>query len=73
VVARQLGRVCLVGCTSLEIDLARRRCRIGGQEFAEGDALSLDGNQGSIYAGSLAVVAERPERELAIIAGWPGG
>ncbi len=70
VVARQLGKVCLVGCLGLDIDLVRRRCRLGGRGFAEGDAISLDGNAGRVYAGSLPVVVERPERELAIVAGW---
>jgi pyruvate, orthophosphate dikinase len=70
VVARQLGKVCLVGCAGLEIDLARRLCRIGGTLFAEGDAISVDGNTGAIYPGALAVLTERPERELAAVAGW---
>ena len=70
VVARQLGKVCLVACPDLSIDLARRACRIGGQVLSEGDMLSLDGNNGAIYAGSLSVITERPERELAIVESW---
>jgi pyruvate,orthophosphate dikinase len=70
VVARQLGKVCLVGCSALSIDLQRRLCRIGERTFSEGDFISLDGNDGAIYPGRLATLAERPERELAIIAGW---
>jgi pyruvate, orthophosphate dikinase len=69
-VARKLGKVCLVGCAGLEIDLARRVCRIGGKTFAEGDAISLDGNTGAIYPGALPVLTEHPERELATVAGW---
>jgi pyruvate,orthophosphate dikinase len=71
VVARQLGRVCLVACPELAIDFAQRSCRIGGQEFAEGEWLSLDGNEGTVHAGQLQAVAERPDRELAAIATWP--
>jgi len=70
VVARQLGKVCLVGCAGLEFDQARRLCRIGGTTFAEGDAISIDGNTGAIYPGALTVLTEHPERELAIVAGW---
>ena len=70
VVARQLGKVCLIGCPTLSIDLQGRTCQIGGQTFAEGDFISLDGNDGAVYPGRLEIVAERPERELAIIAGW---
>lgn len=70
VVARQLGKVCLVACRNLEIDLSKRCCRIGGKTMYEGEFLSLDGNNGGIYAGKLEVVLERPERELARIRNW---
>jgi len=70
VVARQLGKVCLVGCTALAIDLARQQCRIGERVLDEGDTISLDGNEGRIFAGALEVVTERPERELAAIRDW---
>jgi pyruvate,orthophosphate dikinase len=70
VIARQLGKVCLVGCQQLVIDLDRRVCRTGTQKIAEGDPISLDGNSGAIYLGLLPMVQERPERELAVIAGW---
>ncbi len=70
VVARQLNKVCLVACPGLEIDLNRRSCRIGGMTIQEGQFLSLDGNDGGVYAGRLDVVTERPDRELARIAAW---
>jgi pyruvate,orthophosphate dikinase len=70
VVARQLGKVCLVGCSSLDIDLGRRQCRIGETLFNEGDFISLDGNAGAVYAGRRASLTERPERALAAVAGW---
>jgi pyruvate, orthophosphate dikinase len=37
VVARQLGKVCLVACPDLEIDMVRRQCRIGATMLKEGD------------------------------------
>ncbi|HUN42389.1 MAG TPA: PEP/pyruvate-binding domain-containing protein [Acetobacteraceae bacterium] len=70
VVARQLGKVCLVGCPGLDIDADRRTCRIGGICLAEGDPISLDGNTGAVYAGALPVLIERPDRELAAVAAW---
>jgi pyruvate,orthophosphate dikinase len=70
VVARQLGKVCLVGCEGLEIDLEKRQCRIGGALFDEGDFLSLDSNSGAVYPGRLAPLTERPERALSAIAEW---
>lgn len=70
VVARQLGKVCLVGCSDLVIDLGRRLCRIGQQTLHEGEFLSLDANDGGIYAGRLEIITERPEQELAAIRAW---
>jgi pyruvate,orthophosphate dikinase len=70
VVARQLGKVCLVACPGLEIDLDRRQCRIDGRLLDEGDMLALDGNTGAVYAGKLAIVTERPEAALAAVAQW---
>jgi pyruvate,orthophosphate dikinase len=70
VVARQLGKVCLVACPGLTTDEGTRTARIGERELAEGDFLSIDGNDGAIYPGRLPIVTERPERELAVIAGW---
>jgi len=70
VVARQLGKVCLVACNDLSIDLNQRSCRIGWKTMHEGEFVSLDGNDGGIYAGQLEVVTERPERELSRIKSW---
>jgi pyruvate,orthophosphate dikinase len=70
VVARQLGKVCIVACEDLEIDLLRRKFRIGGTLLREGDLISLDGNTGAVHAGRLTPVVERPEHALAVIASW---
>jgi pyruvate,orthophosphate dikinase len=70
VVARQLGKVCLVACPDLEIDLARRQCRVGGVLLNEGDMLALDGNSGAVHAGQLNVITERPDAALQTIASW---
>jgi len=73
VVARQLGKVCLVGCAELAIDAAGRGCRIGAARLAEGEAITLDGDAGRVYRGKLPVIRERPVRELAEVAAWAGG
>ena len=70
VVARQFGKVCLVGCTALRLDATQRGCLLGQQQLHEGDTVTLDGDNGRIYAGQLPLVHERPEAELAELAGW---
>ncbi|MBT9460835.1 MAG: pyruvate, phosphate dikinase [Rugosibacter sp.] len=56
VVARQLGKVCLVNCENLRLDLATRILHIGDQLLNEGDIITIDGNQGTIYFGAVATV-----------------
>lgn len=60
VVARQLGKVCLVGCEALRIDNAARSISLGGTTLREGDFLTLDGNEGAIYAGRTRIVEAVP-------------
>jgi pyruvate,orthophosphate dikinase len=69
VVARQLGKACLVGCTELAVDPAARTCSIGGRAFREGEVVTLDGETGFIYDGEVPVISERPSDALEIIAG----
>jgi pyruvate,orthophosphate dikinase len=65
VVARQLGKVCLVGCAELQIDDAARTIRFGDTTLREGDLLSLDGNRGLLYAGAASTEIEYPADLLA--------
>jgi pyruvate,orthophosphate dikinase len=65
VVARQLGKVCLIGCAELQIDEAAGCIRIGDRTLQVGDLMTLDGNDGSIYAGAVQTEVEYPEALLA--------
>lgn len=65
VVARQLGKVCLVGCEALHIDEAARSVHFGDRVLPEGAVLTLDGNEGAIYAGATGIVETVPEALLA--------
>jgi pyruvate,orthophosphate dikinase len=70
VVARHLGKVCLVGCSSLQVDEVRRRCSFGARRFVEGDVITLDGESGRVYAGAVPSVTERPEAALTEVRLW---
>jgi pyruvate,orthophosphate dikinase len=69
-VARQMGKPCVVGCTGLSIDAVRHNARLSGTAIGEGDWLSIDGGSGAIYLGRGQVAVERPEAELAQIRRW---
>ncbi len=70
VLARQLGRVCLVGCADLRIDDESRSCTIGTVRLREGDTITLDAESGRIYEGEISVVSSAPADALAVIDTW---
>jgi len=61
VVARHLGKVCLVGCAELQLDEAGHGVTIAGEHFQEGDVITLDGNAGVVYRGAVRTVARIPD------------
>lgn len=61
VVARQLGKVCLVGCEALRIDEDGGRIGFGDSWLEPGAIVTLDGNSGAIYAGTLQTTEEAPQ------------
>lgn len=70
VVARQMGKVCLVGCADLRIDERARRATLGEAVIAEGDTICLDGEAGTIYADTPEIVSERPDALVARVREW---
>jgi pyruvate,orthophosphate dikinase len=71
-VARQMGKPCVVGCGDLTIDMSADQAQLAGTSIPAGDWITIDGDSGRIYLGKLETVAVRPERELAEIASWRG-
>ena len=70
VVARELGKPCLVGCSGLQLDLGTRTARFGETMLAEGDIVCVDAESGLVFGGHPPVVEERPRAELAAVAAW---
>jgi len=70
-VARQFGKPAVVGASGIEIDLVARRFVVGGRTFAEGDAVSVDGSTGEVFAGALpTVVPDFDDPALLTLLGW---
>lgn len=70
VVARQLGKPCVVACAGLSIDSSGRRATIGSEIIAEGDILSVDAATGCIFKGGFDIVRARPVALIAEMAAW---
>jgi pyruvate,orthophosphate dikinase len=69
-VARQMGKPCVVGCHALKIDAVARQAQLANATLSEGDWITIEGDAGQLYLGRCQVVETRPEAELAEIAGW---
>ncbi len=67
VVARGLGLPCVAGCAELSIDLQKREMRVGKTVIKEGDAISIDGTTGEVFAGDLATIPPNYEKETELI------
>jgi pyruvate,orthophosphate dikinase len=55
VVARQMGKVCIAGCEALDVG-HDGIVRFGSVTLKEGDALSINGFTGAVYAGEIPVM-----------------
>ena len=53
VVARGMGKPCVVGAEALRVDVDKRRLVASGRTLREGDPVSIDGSTGEVIAGGL--------------------
>ncbi|CCD99843.1 PEP/pyruvate-binding domain-containing protein [Bradyrhizobium sp. STM 3809] len=69
-VARQMGKPCVVGCAAIRVDRDALQARIGEDIIAPGDWITVDGNAGCVYLGRGDIVVQRPEAEIAQLSAW---
>ena len=70
VVARGMGTCCVSGCGDINMDEENKKFTLGGKEYHEGDAISLDGSTGNIYDGIIPTVDATIAGEFGRIMGW---
>lgn len=56
VVARGMGKCCVAGCGSLEIDYDARQFKVGDRVIKEGDYITLDGSTGRVIEGQVPLI-----------------
>ncbi|MEO6191579.1 MAG: pyruvate, phosphate dikinase, partial [Thermoanaerobaculia bacterium] len=64
VVARGLGKPCIVGAGDLDVQEEEGVVRVGNKTFREGEELSIDGTAGEVIAGALPT---RPSEVLRVL------
>jgi len=64
VVARGMGKPCVVGAEVLQVDEKTHRLRANGRTLKEGDELSMDGSTGEIFVGAMRAQPSEIQRAL---------
>ncbi len=70
VVARGMGTCCVSGCGDIAMDEENKKFTLAGQEFKEGDSISIDGTTGNIYAGIIETVDAQIAGEFGTVMAW---
>ncbi len=70
VVARGWGKCCVVGCEQLDIDYAEKRMRANGRVVRQGDWITLDGSEGAVYEGEVALVMPKLPAAYTTLMKW---
>lgn len=70
VVARGMGKPCVVGAENLIIDLEEKTISNGTIVLEEGDIISLDGTLGEVYIGELKSEPPKPSQEFNTLMEW---
>ena len=75
VVARGWGKCCIVGAETLAIDYASKSMKDGktGKTIKEGEWLTLDGSEGTVYAEQLPLVTPQLPKSYYTIMKWADG
>jgi pyruvate,orthophosphate dikinase len=73
VVARGMGKTCVVGCRDLVINATAGYCRIGSQEIRAGDYLTVDGTSGHIILGQVPLIKPDFSGDFAELMRWADG
>ncbi|MGE5543034.1 MAG: putative PEP-binding protein, partial [Bacillota bacterium] len=70
IVARGMGKPCVVGCDALKIDATERWFFAGDKCVREGDVISIDGATGNVYLGSVPVTDPKLSSEFKNLLEW---
>jgi len=70
VVARGMGKPCVVGAGSIRINYAAQTMTAGGVTLKRGDILTIDGGSGHVIEGAVPMVRPELTGDFATVMGW---
>jgi len=70
VVARGMGKPCIVGCADMKISPEAKQAIVGNITIHEGDAITIDGSQGDVYLGDVPTIEPKITDDFKTILDW---
>jgi pyruvate,orthophosphate dikinase len=71
VVARGMGKPCVVGCTDIQVDYSRELFYAGDSVIRKGDWITIDGATGEVMEGKVEMLSpESDSGAMATLLGW---
>ncbi len=70
VVARGMGKCCIVGCEALKIDERQKSVGVNGRRLLENDWITLDGGSGRVIVGKVPTQQPVVGKEFSTFLGW---
>ncbi len=70
VVARGMGKACIAGAEDIKIDVKLRHAIIGETHLREGDIITIDGGNGTLYLGKIPMIPACFSEDLKTLLHW---
>ncbi|MDY6960138.1 MAG: putative PEP-binding protein, partial [Halobacteriota archaeon] len=70
VVARGMGKPCIVGCSDMEIDYEKRIIKIRDLTLKDGDFITIDGTSGEVLKGEVKKIKPKLQDEFGKLMEW---
>ncbi|MFN2466503.1 MAG: pyruvate, phosphate dikinase [Candidatus Dormibacteria bacterium] len=72
-VARMMGKPCVVGADSIEVDLRQKQFTSGGVVVKEGEIFTIDGSTGQVLKGAVDTIEPVPSERFLKLLSWADG
>lgn len=70
VVARGMGKCCVVGASDVDVDYKAQRFKVNGRVIKRGEYISLDGTSGEVMAGRVPTIEPELSGDFARLMEW---
>ncbi|MBT3923638.1 MAG: pyruvate, phosphate dikinase [Nitrospina sp.] len=72
VVARAMGKPCVSGVNTLDVNAKKKKCTLGDLQLKELDSITLDGATGRVIKGSVPLIQSRLTNNFTRMMTWAG-